>query len=119
AVVADAGREDDGTRTDLTAARGREYVGVIAAPETRHLLADQEPRAEYPRLLVRLSRQLRSTDATGESQVVPDHRARSRLATHRRALDHDRLEAFGRAVHRPGQARDPPPDDPPLQPPAS
>ena len=60
---------------------------------------DEDLGAEPAGLLERSARQLVAGDARGEAEVVLDPGGRARLAAGRLALDHDRPEPLGRAVH--------------------
>ena len=72
---------------------------------------DEDLGAEPARLLERAARQLVARHARGEAEVVLDPGGRARLAAGRLALDHDRPEPLGRAVHGGRQAGGPRADD--------
>ena len=81
--------------------------GVDASDRPR----DEDLGAEPACLLERPARQLVARHARGEAEVVLDPGGRARLAAGCLALDHDRPEPLGRAVHGGRQAGRPRADD--------
>ena len=79
----------------------RRSVGVADPPAAAH---EDERRAERPRLVERVERQLPAADATREPRVVADERAGAGLAADGLLLDDQRPQAFGRGRDRGGQA---------------
>ena len=106
AAVLDAGGEHDGAAR-RSRCRRRPLITwwspSVRSP--RHVLHQQEVGAEHPGLLVRALRELGPADPAREAEVVADPRARPGLAADRLALDHERVEALGRGVHRGRRAR--------------
>ncbi len=72
---------------------------------------DEDLGAEPPRLLERAARQLVAGHARGEAEVVLDPGRGAGLAARRLALDHDRAQALGGAVHGGREPRGPGADD--------
>ena len=80
----------------------------VVGVDPRDRARDEDLGAEPPRLLQRAARELVAGHAGREAEVVLDPRRRAGLAAGRLALDHDRAQPLGRAVHRggePGRAR--------------
>ncbi len=67
--------------------------------DPRDRARDDDLGAEPARLLECSARQLVARHARGEAEVVLDPGGRARLATRRLALDHERPESLGGAVH--------------------
>ena len=105
----DAAGEDDRPRPQDVAAVEVHLTG--RGVDARDRPRDEDLGAEPARLLERAARQLVARHARGEAEVVLDPRGRARLAAGRLALDHDRPEPLGRAVHGGRQAGGPGADD--------
>ena len=105
----DAAGEDDRLRLEDVAAvevdAARRRVDPLERP------GDEDLGAEALRLLQRPPRQLVAGDAGREPEVVLDPRRRARLPARRLALDHDRAQSLGGAVHRRREAGRPSSDD--------
>jgi hypothetical protein len=71
----------------------------VVAGKVFCIVRDQDLRAEFFCLIVGSCRELLPRDAGGESKVVLDSRARSRLAAGRARLDDEHVQSFRRAVH--------------------
>ena len=91
-------------RSSARGRRRRRRGGRVASPRRCGRSAgDEDLGAEAPRLLERADRERFSGHTGGEAEVVLDLRRRAGLAAGCLALDHDRLEALGGAVHGRGQ----------------
>ena len=106
--VRNAGGQDHGVRADRPAISEPD-----AAPRPGHLKPDdisggEHLGAELAGLAPGPVGQLRARDAVREAQVVLDPRALPGLAAGRGALDQDRPQSLGRAVHGGTQAGPPP-----------
>ena len=99
----DAAREDDRPPAQHVAAVEVHLPRVRV--DARDRARDEDLGAEPPRLLQRAARELVARHARGEAEVVLDPRRRPGLAARRLALDDDRPQSLGRAVHRGGEAR--------------
>ena len=105
----DAAGEDDRPRPQDVAAVEVHLMG--RGVDARDRPRDEDLGAEPARLLERPARQLVARHARGEAEVVLDPGGRARLAAGCLALDHDRPEPLGRAVHGGCQAGGPGTDD--------
>ena len=94
---------EDVTRVEMQLTR----VGVDVRDRPR----DQDLGAEPSRLPKRAAGELVTGHAVREAEVVLDLGRRAGLAAGRLALDDERAEPFGGAVHRGGEPRRPRPDD--------
>src|SRR6185437_3566464 len=97
----DAARQDDRARPQDVAAVEVHLAG--GRVDARDRPGDQYLGAEPAGLLERSAGELVARDARGEAEIVLDPRRRARLPARRLALDHDRAQALGRAVHGRGQ----------------
>src|SRR5688572_3874743 len=75
----------------------------IVTSDLCDLLRREDLRTETFRLLGRPPRQVGTTHALGEAEVVLDERAGSRLTTRRAPLDQQRAQSLGRAVYSGGE----------------
>ena len=109
ATPRDAGGENDGPRPDDVVAIEADLTRcrIDAGDRAR----DQYLRPEPPCLLQRAARKLVARDAAGEAEIVLDARRRPGLASGRLALDHQRAQSLGRAVHGRREAGRPAADD--------
>src|SRR5574342_438789 len=94
----DAGRKNDGPRTDDIAAIEVDLARsrIDASDGAR----DQNLRPETPRLLECPTCELVARDAARETEIVLDARGRPCLAAGCLALNHEGAETLGRAVYR-------------------
>ena len=105
----DAAGENDRRRPqDVTAV---EVHLMGRGVDSRDRPRDEDLGAESACLLERPAREVAARHARGEAEVVLDPGGRARLAAGRLALDHDRPEPLGRAVHGSCQAGRPRADD--------
>ena len=109
--VVGAGREQDRTGGDLVAFLQLDDVPLLARLERLRAVGTGGPGAELPRLRDRAAGQLGAGDAGGKAEIVLDPPRRARLPAERGALDEERVESLGGAVHRRAQAGRPTADD--------
>ena len=104
-----AGGEDQALRPHALVAVEEDLAALRVDPGdgARH----QDLGAEAARLLQRAAGQLVARDAVRKAEVVLDPRRGAGLAARRLALDHQRAQALGGAVHRRRQPRRPAADD--------
>ena len=107
AAVLGAGGQHDGARRDLLPAVEPHDVAVAAGLEREGAVRRGHARAELARLRDGARGQLPAADARREAEVVLDPPREARLPAEHRALDHERVEALGRAVDRRAQAARP------------
>ena len=110
-AVARAGGDDDGASADRLAVVERERERRGIAVEADDGARQRQPGAELLRLHLRPAGERLARDAGRKAEVVLDLRAGPGLAAGRQALEDDRLQAFGRAVHRRGEPGRPGADD--------
>ena len=110
-VVGHTRGDDDRSRADVDGLGQGDDPLRPARGEAGDLTDQQELDAERNRLLVGSRGQLGAADASGESEVIADHRAGSRLAADHLTLDDERPQPIRRRVDRRGETRRPCSDD--------
>ena len=109
ALVLGAGGQEHRAGADAPAVGELDPEPVVVSAEHRDELHEREVRAEHPRLFVGRLREPAAADPAREPEVVADQRARRGLPADPAAVDHQRVEALRRAVHRGGQPGGPAP----------
>ena len=109
--VVGAGREDDRVGDHLVVALEPDRVPGLTRLERERAIGRRSTGVELARLGDRAAGQLVAADPGREAEVVLDPPRGARLAAEPEALDHERLEALGGAVHGGPEPRRPAADD--------
>ena len=102
--VLGARREQYGARCDLPVVLEPDEMPAVPRFERERAVRRRGARVELARLGDRAARELGAADPRGKAEVVLDPSGRPGLAAERGALDDERVEPFGGAVDRGGEA---------------
>ncbi len=110
-AIEHARRGEHGSRHELASVGEREPLVPAVDRDARHLERREELGAEPLRLRDGAARQVAAADTVGEPEVVFDARARPRLSARAVAVEQERPQPFGGAVHRGRESGGARPDD--------